>query len=191
MLVRKLGVVAVSAALLLGTAGCSFTSNVASKAVYAPSDGNQTDDGHIHARNILVLSDGKVAYVIGSITNDGDTDATATLAVSGGAMAQTASFDVPKQGKVDFGYPEALGFVGSKPGIKLEGTLPAVGTNVSVTLDNSAATTIEVQVLDGTIPTYASLMPYLEPTATPTATPTASATATPDATPTASPSPSN
>ena len=52
MLIRKLSVVAVSAALLLGTAGCSFTSNVATKKVYAASDGNQTDDGHVHARNV-------------------------------------------------------------------------------------------------------------------------------------------
>jgi hypothetical protein len=161
MLMRKLSVVAVSAALLLGTAGCSFTSNVATKKVYAASDGNQTDDGHVHARNVLILSDGKNAYLIGSITNDGDTPVSAIISVTAGATAPATTFEVAAQSKVDFGYPAALGFVGSQPGIKLEGTLPAVGTNVEVTLDESATSQMAVQVLDGTIPTYADLMPYL------------------------------
>jgi hypothetical protein len=182
MLVRKVGVVAVAATVLLGTAGCSFTSNVATKKVYAASDGNQTDDGHIHARNILVLSDGTNAYIIGSITNDGDTAAGAIISVSSGATATATTFSVPSQGKVDFGYPAELGFVGSQPGIKLEGALPAVGTNVEVALDESAAATMAVQVVDGTIPTYADLMPYLEPSATPTAEPTATPLATPSPT---------
>ena len=167
MLVRKLGAVAVAAALLLGTAGCSFTSNVATKKVYAPSDGNQTDDGHIHARNVLVLSDGTNAYIIGSITNDGDKDAEAIISVTGGAIAPTTTFNVAAQSKVDFGYPAILGFEGSKPGIKLEGVPPAVGTNIEVTLDESATSKMQVQVLDGTIPTYADIMPYLS-AATPT-----------------------
>jgi hypothetical protein len=184
MLVRKVGVVAIAAALLLGTAGCSLSSNVATKKVYAASDGNQTDDGHIHARNILVLSDGTNAYIIGSITNDGDTPADAIISVSSGATATPTNFSVPAQGKVDFGYPEQLGFVGSQPGIRLEGTLPAVGTNIEISLNESAAATIAVQVLDGTIPTYKDLMPYLQPSpsATPLETPTATPMATPSAT---------
>jgi len=177
MLVRKLGVVAVAAALLMGTAGCSITSNVATKKVYAPSDGNQTDAGNIHARNVLVLSDGTNAFLIGSLTNTGDTAETATIQVTGGAVSPSVSFSVPAQGKIDFGYPAALGFVGSQPGIavtgQITGSLPAVGSNVEVTLDSSATATMAVQVLDGTVPTYADLMPYLAPTPTALATPTA------------------
>ena len=172
MLVRKLGVVAISAALLMGTVGCSITSNVATKKVYAPSDGNQADSGSLHARNVLALSDGTNAILIGTITNDGDAAETATIAVTGGAVATPQTFSVPAQGAVTFGYPEALGYVGSEPGIALAGVLPAVGSNIEVIFNNDDQAKMAVQVLDGTVPTYKDLMPYLVP-ATPAATPSA------------------
>lgn len=183
MLVRKLGVVAISAGLLFGTAGCSFSSNVASKAVYAPSDGNQTDSGSLHARNVLALSDGTHAILIGSITNDGDIPQTTTIKITSGAVAAPATFVVPAQGKIDFGYPAELGYDGTYKGIELLGTLPAVGSNIEIQLNDDAKATIAVQVLDGTVPTYASLMPFLVPT--PVATPSATPEATPSATPSA------
>ena len=161
MLVRKLGIAAISAGLLLGTAGCSFTSNVASKAVYAPSDGNQTDSGTLHARNVLALSDGTHAILIGSITNDGDTLQSTTIKITDGALATPATFVVPAQGKVDFGYPAALGYSGEYAGIEILGVVPAVGSNIEVQLNDDAKATIAVQVLDGTIPTYKDLMAYL------------------------------
>jgi hypothetical protein len=176
MLVRKLSVVAISAALLIGATGCSITSNVATKKVYAPSDGTQADAGSIHARNVLVLSDGTNAHLIGSIVNDGETDATATLTVGGGATAAPTTLEVKAGTKVDFGYPAALGFEGSQPAIELTGTIPAVGSNIQVTLNNSDTAVMDVQVLDGTVPTYADLMPFLKDVATPEATPAPTAT---------------
>ena len=187
MLVRKLGVVAVAAALLIGTAGCSITSNVATKLTYTPSDGSQTDSRDLHARNVLVLSDGDHAIIIGSITNDGEDEATTNITVTGGATATSTDFTVPARGKVDFGYPEALGFVGSQPAIVLEGVIPAVGSNIQVKFDNNAEAVMHVQVLDGTVPTYKDLMPFVAPTATPAATPVATPAATPAATPEATP----
>ena len=170
MLVRKLGVVAIAAALLVGTAGCSLTSNVATKKVYAPSDGDQADLGSIHARNVLALSDGTNAHIIGSLVNDGETDQSVSLTVTSGATAAETTFEVKAKSKVDFGYPAALGYVGSQPAIELTGALPAVGSNIEVVLDNNPDATLHVQVLDGTIPTYADLMPYLnDATATPAA----------------------
>ena len=186
MLFRKLAVVSVGLGLLFSATGCSFSQDVASKAVYAPSDGNQTDAGTIHARNVLILSDGTTAVLIGSITNDGKIPAVATLSILDGATAAATDFRVGKGLKLDFGYPEALGFAGSKPGIKLEGVLPKIGSNVQVKLDAAIHGTtsigsgiMAVQVVDASLPTYAGVLndplnqtPAAMPTTVPSATPT-------------------
>jgi len=190
MLVRKLAITAVGLGLLFCATGCSFSHEVATKAVYAPSDGNQTDAGTLHARNVLILSDGTSAVLIGSITNDGKIPAVATLSILDGATAPATEFKIDNGLKVDFGYPEALGFVGSKPGIKLEGTLPKIGSNVEIKLDGSihgttsiGSGTMAVQVVDASLPTYAGILDdplnqtsTASPTATPVATPSPTAT---------------
>lgn len=190
MLVRKLAITAVGLGLLFSATGCSFSHEVASKAVYAPSDGNQTDAGTLHARNVLILSDGTSAVLIGSITNDGKIPAVATLSILEGATAAATEFKLDNGLKVDFGYPEALGFADSKPGIKLEGTLPKIGSNVEIKLDGSihgttsiGSGTMAVQVVDASLPTYAGILDdplnqtsTASPTATPEATPSPTAT---------------
>ena len=180
-MVRKLAAAVVGSVLIFSTAGCSFSPEVASLAEYAPSDGNQTDAGSLHARNVLILSDGKSAFIIGSITNDSEKPAEATIGVLEGAVATPVDFRVNGLSKVDFGYPEALGFAGSQPGIKLEGVLPAIGSNVEVKLDGSVggtttigSGTMAVQVIDANLPTYSGFLADLaqpEPTATATVTP--------------------
>ncbi|MEO0023932.1 MAG: hypothetical protein RL196_373 [Actinomycetota bacterium] len=174
MLVRKLAVVAVASALVLSASGCSMTRNVATKEVYAPSDGSQLDAGQVHGRNLLVLSDGKSAYLIGSLLNDGETTAAAQLSVVSGATAAITPFTIDARSKVDFGYGSGT----AASAIKLEGALPAVGSNIEVELYLSnptpeASATVAVQVLDGTIPTYADLMTELFTEATAEATPEA------------------
>jgi hypothetical protein len=191
MLVRKLAVASVALVVLFGATACSFSREVASKAVYAPSDGNQTDAGTLHARNVLILSDGTNAFLIGSITNDGKIPAVATLSILDGATATPVGFRISNGLKVDFGYPEALGFVGSKPGIKLEGALPKIGSNVEVKLDGSihgttsiGSGTMAVQVIDASLPTYAGFLDDLVSSALVTVTPTITESPAPSATPT-------
>jgi hypothetical protein len=108
--------------------------------------------------------------------NSSEKTQSATLSVSYGDKLESRDFEVPELGTVTFGYPRRTWLHRQRAGIALEAPLPAVGSNVTVSLNDSQESTIDVQVLDGTIPTYANLMPYLAPTATPEATPVASPT---------------
>ena len=75
---RKLvSAVALSAALMLGTTGCSLTHNVESLKEYAPSDGSQVNIGDLKIRNLIALSKGTETgqtVLIGSIVNSGTED---------------------------------------------------------------------------------------------------------------------
>lgn len=75
---RKLvSAVALSAALLLGTTGCSLNHNVESLKVYTPTDGSQLNIGDLKFRNFIMLSKGVESgqsLLIGSVVNSGEQD---------------------------------------------------------------------------------------------------------------------
>lgn len=75
---RKLvSAVAVTAALLLGTTGCSLTHDVESLKAYTPSDGSQLNVGDLKFRNFIILSKGEAtgqSLLIGSVVNSGEED---------------------------------------------------------------------------------------------------------------------
>ena len=89
--------------------------------------------------------------LLGFVANRGAQDASVVLAVGG---EQSGSIDVPAGGTVRLG-PDGdetvdLSAVPGIPGSKLE---------VTVTSDVSGAASVEVPVLDGTLPEYADLVP--------------------------------
>ena len=75
MAIRKYAAVAIAAALVFGTAGCTFTSPVATRQAYSPSDGGQVNLETVKARNFIYLSNGTQAALFGSLVNSGLQDA--------------------------------------------------------------------------------------------------------------------
>ncbi len=154
MLVRKLAVVAVAAAVAFGTAGCTFNSPVATQINYAPGDGADATLHGIAARNFvyLVNADGQGA-LIGSLVNT--TNAAGFVTLSSGSM--TDPLAMPAGQKIDFGYN------GMAP-IQL-GVTAKAGTIIEVKIMVKDQTkTMNVPVLDGTFSEYADLLPHQTPT---------------------------
>jgi hypothetical protein len=80
VVVRKfVAALAVSTALILGTSGCSLTSNIATQQPYAPSDGTEAMVDDVKALNIIYLTeatggdeDTELGGLIGSFVNTSD-----------------------------------------------------------------------------------------------------------------------
>ena len=152
MNVRKVtSALAISAALLLGTTGCSLNHNIDSMQAYAPSDGSQIDIGNVKLRNFIYLSNGAGGKLIGSVVNNDAADITVQF--------DYTDFDTRTQtDPITVSAGETLG-LGS--GSDTEG-LPVTisgkpGENISIWVSINGATGQElvVPVLDGTLEQYA------------------------------------
>jgi len=160
-------------------AGCSATNPMTTEDQYSASDGVRFVLGDVRGSNLLVLSEGKgeVGRLEGALVNDGDEDQVVTLTF-GDADPTTLPLG-PREtllldGSEEDGHANvAITAVEVEPGAVAPLTVKT-GTGGSITLD--------VPVLDGSLPEYASAVPTAQPT--PTETATAPATETPAPTPT-------
>ncbi|AEE44735.1 hypothetical protein [Cellulomonas fimi] len=171
----------VAAGLLLS--GCSATNPLTTQDEYSASDGVRVTLGDVRASNLLVLSaaEGEIGVLHGALINDGDQDETVTLTFEG---AEPTTVELPGgatvllDGSDDEGHADVpVDAVAAPPG----GTVP-----LTVATASSGAQTLEVPVLDGTLPEYAGALPTATPTPTPEPTP-AVTEAVPGAEPTPSP----
>lgn len=181
---RLLALVGVVAAGLV-LSGCSATNPLTTQDEYSASDGVRVTLGDVRASNLLVLSaaEGEIGVLHGALINDGTQDETVTLTFEG---AEPTTVELPGgatvllDGSDDEGHADVpVDAVAAPPG----GTVP-----LTVATGASGAQTLEVPVLDGTLPEYAGALPTATPTPTPTPEPTAAATeAAPSAEPTSTP----
>jgi hypothetical protein len=154
MNIRKIATVAIAASLMIGTAGCTFVSPIASRIEYAPSDGSQVTLKNVDARNFILLSDGEGhSALIGSIVNRGVSSTSVKLQYTDATTSEKkdAFFTLLPSQKLDFGYngASALDFdLGGKPGQVV---------TVFVVADGEAGQGMNIPVLDGTLPEYAEL----------------------------------
>lgn len=140
----------------LGTSGCNFTSPVASLEMYAPSDGAQAELGNVKARNLIYFVDNKGNYgFFGAFVNSAANPETFNLGFktrSGERVFQQynlAGLDV-----VNLGYQ-------NQPSLKVDLDANA-GDIVDVLLQSdSGSVSINVPVLDGTLPEYRELVESL------------------------------
>lgn len=149
------------ASLILGTTGCSLQSNVASLTPYAPSDGAQVNLDHVKLRNFIYLvSEGTQGVLIGSVVNSGKYNQTVLIEYRDAATDQskTISVAVEAGAKVDFGFNE-------QPAIEItpkkengQSVLPGGLVEIYASLTGGEAQTVEVPVLDGTLPEYADVI---------------------------------
>lgn len=181
MFSRKFAAIAISAGLLLTTAGCSFNPNPDSLQSYAPSDGSGADvelgKGEvIKLRNFLYLTDGTEGSLLGSIANSGKKVQTVTINYVGAdGQAQQEVVDVPGESAVGFGYEGAL-----KSVIKIDGKPGALAKVTFGLNNNSQWVDLNIPVLDDTHAYYKDAVEGLAvvPTAEPTATETPEAEVT-------------
>ena len=176
MNIRKFATVAVTASLLLGTAGCTFMNPIASRIDYAPSDGTQTSLETVDARNFIYLSDGQGhAALFGSLVNRALEQTNVKLQYTDAKTGQKKDsfYSLLPSQKLDFGYngTSPLNFV-------LDGT-PGKTVTVWVSAGHETGKAMSVPVLDGTLAEYSELvkqiggsLPSTEPSPTPSATPT-------------------
>jgi len=157
MKIRKITTaLALSAAVVLGTSGCSLSGDVASMQQYTPSDGSQIDIGHVKLRNFIYLTDGvNGGKLIGTFVNNEKTEISFELEyIDGDLRAKTQPIYIPA------GETLGLGSSGDTEGFGV--TLNAQpGTNVTlwVSIDGATGKELVVPVLDGTLEQYA---PFFE-----------------------------
>jgi hypothetical protein len=156
MAIRKFAAVAIAASVLVGTAGCTFNSPIASRIDYAPADGSQADLDTVKVRNFVYLTNGTVSALAGSIVNPGLESKTLTITYTDAAVNESkqVSFTVNPGQKLDLGYNggQALAInLGGKAG-------DIVTINVA---EGGTSTDLNVPVLDDTFDFYKPIIDSL------------------------------
>jgi hypothetical protein len=163
LLNRKFAAVAIAAAVALGTTGCTFTSPVASRKIYDPSDGVNATVGKVMVRDFMYLTNAAgQGALFGSIVNQ-DVDAVATtVSIHAADSSSTAAIPV----SVGAGEKLDLGYNGGQAiplGINVKaGTIEVVHVTVG-----SDQVSLNVPVLDGTLSQYAPLVNGIATLSTP------------------------
>lgn len=157
MKIRKVtSALALSAALLLGTTGCSLTGDVASMKQYTPSDGSQIDIGNVKLRNFIYLTDGiNGGKLIGTFVNNEKTEISFQLEyIDGDLRAKTQPIIIPA------GETLGLGSAGDTEGFGVTlNALPGSNVTMWVSIDGATGVELVVPVLDSTLEQYA---PFFE-----------------------------
>lgn len=179
MVVRKfVTAVAVSTALVLGTAGCSLTHDVQTMQQYSPSDGtNVTVDG-VKGLNLIYLTkrttavtDREVGGLIGSFVNttkqpvvlhlqftEDGSEATDVISVQ---KREWVSDPIAPGAKFDLGYnenPALSAILLSDAGLT---SRPGDLITVWLAVNNGSGVEVRIPALDGTLEQYQALVDNL------------------------------
>ncbi|MBU4337544.1 MAG: hypothetical protein KJ548_13375 [Actinobacteria bacterium] len=145
---------------VLVLAACTATNPVTTNEPYSLSDGVRVTLGPVTAVNLLVVSagEGEPGVLSGALTNDGADDLRVTLTTAGETTGSTV--DVAGGGTVYIGTGSDVGET-----VQVASVDAAPGQLLTLTLTSPAAgsTQVQVPVLDGTLPQYASLVPTPTP----------------------------
>ncbi|MDX2375952.1 DNA modification methylase [Microbacterium sp. LRZ72] len=159
---RRLAPIALAAAVLFGTTGCSLIAPQATLIPYSPAEGVMAHTGDVEVRNaVLVSEDGVDGNLLAAFVNNGESAQTVTIEVSG---SDTQSLRVPAGTAVSLGadwFDDAP--VGESPflagdPILFEGidTIPGATIEVYFQSGDGEGALVEVPILTGAIE-------YLEP----------------------------
>ncbi len=153
---------------LLSVTGCGFVNAQQTTHQYSASDGIKADLGPLQLRNILIVASGEnePGRVIGAVFNQSSSDATLTLSGANGAQTE-----IPVKANSE----TYLNDTADAAILSTAGVIPGGLTPITIRSGSDSAT-INVPVVDGTLPEYAK---YLPSTPTPTATSTSTSTAAP------------
>jgi hypothetical protein len=155
---------ALSAAVLGGTTGCSFSSHIETMRPYTPSDGFQADYtlSDLKVRNFLYVTIGDQSTLIGSIINTGKNPASLAIRYVDGVTGQVTEKDIAT---IAAGKKYDIGFNGAP---NLDVILPGVAgglTEIQFLLDGAEikdadgnVQRLTIPVVDGTLAEYRALL---------------------------------
>jgi hypothetical protein len=171
---RHAASIALAALLVLGTSGCTLAA-VQGAQVYEPSDGTSADIGDLKLRNVIGLTDnGDDISLLMTIVNSSDEDANVTFQYED-ADGEWPSIliGVAAHSSVHVGSGDA--------DVVLRNVGAVVGGIITVLVQygDEPDKQLQVPTLDGSIESYADLIPGPAPTPTETATPEPTETAAP------------
>ncbi len=147
--------IALAAALLLATTGCTFGAQIATEKEYDPSDGVGTEVGELAVRNALLIGDDpETLNLVMTVVNSGETDRRLSVQWSSGGERITESVFVTANGRTALGGSE-------QPQILVTGSTNVIGGLVPVFLSYGSVPGVEllVPVLDGSLPEYELFVP--------------------------------
>jgi hypothetical protein len=149
---RFISAAALTGAFALGLTGCAYLTPQATTIEYSASDGANGAVGDVRIANLLALSeDGADVALVGRLTNNGD----------GNAQVKIASVDFPEI-STTVSVPEGEYVdLGAEEDVILEGIDAEVGGDLHlfVQYGDSEPTTLDVPVLDGSLPEYEDYLP--------------------------------
>jgi hypothetical protein len=147
---RRLAVAALASLAVAPLAACQSSHPITAEP-YAASDGVDATLGSVRAGNLLVLAaaDGAPGTVLGSLTNDSDRAVTVQV----GLEDDLTSIDVAP------GATELLGPDDTEVAVPAVPVAPGALMALRLSADAEGTTTVQVPVLDGTLPYYATLVP--------------------------------
>lgn len=183
MVVRKfVTAVSVSAALVLGTTGCSLTHNVPTLQSYSPSDGAEAVVDGVKALNVIYLTQTntpldawagtEVGGIIGSFVNTTNQpvqirlqfteDASNATDVISSQKREWVSEVIAPGAKYDLGYNENPALAAIL--LKADGKVAAPGSlvNIWLAVNDGAGVELSVPALDGTLEQYSALVQNLD-----------------------------
>ena len=166
MKARQAASIALAAALLLGTSGCTLFAVQGTRVHYQPSDGVPANVGSLQLRNILAVSeDGEDVTVLLTVLNTAST-----------AVEVTFQYENADGDKVDTMFTidgnESRSFAGDdfvlrEADVTVGGRFP-----LYISVPKKEGEQVLVPVLDGTLPEYGDNLPVPLPSPTPSATST-------------------
>jgi hypothetical protein len=142
----------IGAAIVLGSAGCSWLAPQATAIEYSPSDGvSVPDSGPVDVRNALIVADesGNAGNLIAALVNTSSEEQ--TLLITIGDDSQTVQ--VPADESISLGVDEDP--------LLFEALDSLPGSTVDVIFASGDATSVlqPIPVLDGTLPYYEEFVP--------------------------------
>ena len=150
-----LAVAGLAAALTL--AGCSATNPMTTEKEYSSSDGVSVHVGDVKALNFLIASEakGEPGALLGALENTGSDDTTVTITLG----SDDETVQVPAGQTVLLGAPG--GNTDENEKVVFETVPEPPGAVVPVTVATKAAgsATLQVPIVDGTLPEYADSLP--------------------------------
>ena len=150
-----LAVAGLAAALTL--TGCSATNQITTEQDYNSSDGTGAKVGDIKAINFLIVSEGKgePGTLIGALENRGADDAAVKIALD----SDTVDVAVPGGDTVLLSAPGGNSDEDEDVVFESIPEPPGAVVPVTITTRDAGSVTLQVPVLDGTLPEYADSVP--------------------------------
>ncbi len=153
---RVVASIALAAALLVGTAGCTFGAEIATEKDYDPSDGVGAEVGELAIRNALLIGEtGEQLNLVMTIASSADVDRRLTVQWESGGERITEAIVVTAGDRTRVGGPD------DDNQILISGSGGAIGGLVPVFFAYTGAQGVEVlvPVLDGSLPEYELYIP--------------------------------